>query len=185
VVHAYDQGRRSPQRESGPAERAAAFAAAQISREQRDFLADFRTTVVLDVDGLGPTVFCHGSPRSDTEIITTRTSDERLGEILSEVTEAVVVGGHTHRQFDRRIGNHRVVNAGSVGFPYEGRPGAYWALLGPDISLLRTRYDVAAAVEQISATGCPDVEEMLRESLTDPVDPDEVSAFFEGLASRR
>ncbi len=182
VVDAYDQGRRRPERESGPAERAAAFAAGRISRNQRDFLADFRTTVVLDVDGLGPTVFCHGSPRSDTEIITTVTSDERLSEILSGVAEAVVVGGHTHRQFDRRLGDHRFINAGSVGSPYEGRAGAYWALLGPAVSLRRTLYDVAEAAEQLSATEFPDVVEMLRESLTDPVDPDEVAAFFENLA---
>lgn len=185
VVEAYDQGRRDPERESGPAERAAAFAAGQISRSQRDFLADFRPTVVLDVDGLGPTVFCHGSPRSDTEIITTATSDKRLGEIVWGVAESVVVGGHTHRQFDRRVGDHRVVNAGSVGLPYEGRAGAYWTLLGPDVSLRRTRYDVAGAAEQLRATGFPDVEEMLRESLTDPADPDEIAAFFEGLASPR
>jgi predicted phosphodiesterase len=182
VVDAYDQGRRSPEREGGPAERAAAFAAGRISRNQRDFLAGFRATVVLDVGGLGPTVFCHGSPRSDTEIITTVTSDERLSEILSGVAEAVVVGGHTHGQFDRRLGDHRFINAGSVGSPYEGRAGAYWALLGPDVSLRRTLYDVADAAEQLSATEFPDVDEMLRESLTDPVDPDEVAAFFENLA---
>ena len=183
VVDAYDQGRLSSEAESGPAERAAAFAAARISHNQRDFLADFRTTVVLDVDGLGPTVFCHGSPRSDTEIITTTTRDERLSEILSAVAEPVVVGGHTHRQFDRRLGGHRFINAGSVGSPYEGRVGAFWALLGPDIELRRTVYDVADAAEQLSATEFPDIDEMLRESLTDPVDPDEVAAFFEELAT--
>ena len=182
VVDAYDQGRRRPEDESAPAERAAAFAAARISRNQRDFLADFRATVVLDVDSLGPTVFCHGSPRSDTEIITTATSDERLREVLSGVAETVVVGGHTHRQFDRRLDNHRFINAGSVGSPYEGRAGAYWALLGPGVSLRRTIYDVADAAEQLRSTGFPDVDEMLRESLTEPVDPDDVAAFFEDLA---
>lgn len=184
VVDAYDQGRLSPDQESGPAERSAAFAAARLTRNQRDFLADFHTTVVVDVDGLGRTVFCHGSPRSDTEIITTATADARLREILLEVPEAVVVGGHTHRQFDRRVGEHRFVNAGSVGAPYEGRSGAYWALLGPDVSLRRTQYDVADAAEQLRRTEYPDVEETLRESLTDPVDPDEVAAFFEDLAAR-
>ncbi len=182
VVAAYDKGRRRPEDESGPAERAAAFAAARISRDHRDLLAGFRTTVVLDVDGLGPTVFCHGSPRSDTEIITTATSDERLREILSGVAEAVVVGGHTHRQSDRRLGDHRFINAGSVGSPYEGRAGAYWALLGPSVSLRRTIYDVTDAAEALRCTEFPDIDEMLRDSLTDPLDPDEVAAFFENLA---
>jgi len=182
VVAAYDQGRRCASSESDPAERAAVFAAERISHSHRDFLANFEATVVLDVDGLGPTVFCHGSPRSDIEIITTATSDERLGEILSAVAEPVVVGGHTHRQIDRRLGDRRFINAGSVGSPYEGRAGAYWALLGPGVSLRRTVYDVADAAEHLGATGFPDVNEMLRESLTDPAHPDEVAAFFERLA---
>ncbi len=184
VVDAYDQGRRSPDEERGPAERAAAFAAARLTRGHRDFLADFSPTVVLEIDGLGPAVFCHGSPRSDTEIITTATADERLRGILSAVTQGIVVGGHTHRQFDRQIGKHRFVNAGSVGAPYEGRPGAYWAVLGPDVSFRRTPYDIADAAEQLRATEYPDVEELLRETLLDPVDPDEVAAFFEDLAAR-
>ena len=46
----------------------------------------------------------------------------------------------------------------------------------------RTLYDVADAAEQLSSTEFPDVDEMLRESLTDPVDPDEVAEFFEDLA---
>ena len=183
VVDAYDQGRVRPQDESSPADKAAAFAAARITKIQRDFLADFRPTVVLEIDGLGPVVFCHGSPRSDSEIITTATSDERLREILQEVPEELVVGGHTHRQFDRRTDGRRFVNAGSVGCPYEGRPGAYWALLGPEVALRRSEYDVVDAAEQLRATGYPDIEEMLRESLTDPVDADEVAAFFEGLAA--
>ena len=183
VVDAYDQGGTRPEDEGGPAEKAAAFAAARITRNQRDFLADFRPTVGLEIDGLGPVVFCHGSPRSDSEIITTATSDERLTEILEGVPEKLVVGGHTHRQFDRRTGGHRFVNAGSVGSPYEGRPGAYWVLLGPEVGMRRTEYDVIDAVKQLRATGYPDVEEMLRESLTDPVDADEVAAFFEDIAA--
>ena len=39
----------------------------------------------------------------------------------------------------------RIVNAGSVGMPYEGRRGAFWALLGPTVELRHTAYDVEAA----------------------------------------
>jgi len=123
IVAAYDQGRHDVEAEPDPPQRAAAFCAARISRHQRDFLADFAPRVVLDIDGLGPTLFCHGSPRSDTEIITTATSNERLRDILDGVEQPVVIGGHTHRQFDRRVDGWRVINAGSVGVPYEGRPG--------------------------------------------------------------
>lgn len=183
VLAAYDARRTRPEQETDPAARAAAFAAARITTSQRDFLADFAATVTLDVDGLGPVLFCHGSPRSDTEIITTHTPTERLCTILAGVPEAVIVGGHTHRQFDRDRGDRRFVNAGSVGAPYEGHPGAFWALLGPGVSLRRTAYDVGAAAEQLRRTGYPDVEQMLDQSLLDPVDADATAAFFEQLAT--
>ncbi len=66
----------------------AMFAASRISRSQRDLLAAFAPRVVLDLDGLGPTLFCHGSPRRDSEIITTATPEQRLREILRGVASA-------------------------------------------------------------------------------------------------
>lgn len=182
LVHAYDQGRRDVQAEDGPAQRAAAFAAARITRNQRDFLSDFAGTVTIDIDGLGPTLFCHGSPRSDTEIITTATADQRLRDILAGVEQRIVVCGHTHRQFDRRVDGWRVVNAGSVGIPYEGRAGAYWALLGPEVELRHSEYDLDTAIPQLRDSGYPDLDEALEESLLQPIDPDEVADFFERQA---
>jgi putative phosphoesterase len=176
IVEAYDSSG------SGAAEGTARFAAARISSSQRDFLDRFEATAAVDVDGLGEVLFCHGSPRSDTEIITTATTDERLREILAGVGQRVVVGGHTHRQFDRRVDGWRIVNAGSVGLPYEGRGGAYWALLGPDVELRRTDYDLEAAVGELRAGGLPDLDDLLQESLLTPADPDEVAEFFERQA---
>jgi putative phosphoesterase len=141
-------------------------------------VAAYEATVTVAIDGLGPVLFCHGSPRSDTEIITTLTSEERLAPILEGVAERVIVGGHTHRQFDRRVLGRRLVNAGAVGMPYEGVAAAFWALIGPDVELRRTDYDVAAALESMPA----EAVEQLRESLVEPIDPDEVSAYFERSA---
>jgi predicted phosphodiesterase len=154
---------------------------AQLTPDDRSFLDSWPGTVNLDVDGLGQTVFCHGTPRSDLESITAVTSQERLREILSRVDEPVVVCGHTHHQFDRRVDSWRVVNAGSVGLAYEGRPGAHWALLGPDVELRRTDYDVAAAAEAIRATTYPDPEEKI-EVLMNPPSAREVAEFFEQRA---
>jgi predicted phosphodiesterase len=182
VVDAYDEGRYRVEAETGQATHAAAFAASRISREQRDFLAGFAERVVLALDGLGPTLFCHGSPRGDTEIITTATTDDRLRSVLDGVEQRIVVCGHTHRQFDRRVDGWRVINAGSVGVPYEGRGGAYWALLGPEVVLRRTEYDLKESITELRSGGFPDLDEMLRESLLDPMDPDEVAEFFERQA---
>jgi hypothetical protein len=67
--------------------------------------------------------------------------------------------------------------------PYEGDAAAFWALLGTDVNLRRTEYNIDAAVAVLRASGAPDVEElMLRESLLEPADPDEVARHFERLA---
>ena len=182
TVEVYDSQESVAPDEEHPGKRAAAWAASQIGRPERDFLASFEPTVELEVDGLGRTLFCHGSPRSDEEAITAVTPDDRLQRLLEGVTAHVVVCGHTHVQFDRRLGEQRVVNAGSVGMPYEGRPGAYWLLLGPHVDLRRTEYDVEAAIELLRASGWPGVEEFLQHSFLEPLDPNWVSEFFERQA---
>jgi putative phosphoesterase len=162
-----------------------AWTAQRLSDEQRALLASFEPTVEVEVDGLGRALFCHGSPRSDTEIITQITLPERLGPMLEGVAADVVVCGHTHHQFDRTIDGRRVVNAGSVGMPYQGAAAAFWLLLGPDVELRRTDYDVAAAVDRMRAAGMPDIDElMLRESLLEPVSAAEVAEYFEGQATK-
>jgi len=141
--------------------------------EMREFLAGFDGNVVVEVDGLGPVRFCHGSPRSDEECVTPETPDERVREFSAGVDEHVIVTAHVHIQFDREVARIRSLNAGSVGLPYEGRPGAYWALLGPDVELRRTEYDVDATVERFLASGQPNVEQIVDMMLTPP-EPREV-----------
>jgi predicted phosphodiesterase len=186
LAEAYDRraGGEDPPADT-PARATAAWASARLSPVQRALLDAFEPVVHVDVTGLGPTLFCHGSPRSDTEILTSITPDARLRPALAGVTEPLVVCGHTHQQFDRRAGRHRVLNAGSVGMPYEGAAAAFWLLLGPDVELRRTEYDVPAAAAELRATGFPDADDvMLRDSLLEPADPTEVAAFFEGAAQR-
>jgi len=162
------------------------WAARQLTAAQRDVLASLPETLVLHVEALGPTLFCHGSPRSDEENITRLTPAARLDEILADTAEGVIVCGHTHVQFDRAHEGRRVVNAGSVGMHWEGRPGAYWLLIGPDVQLRRSLYDVEEAARRIRATGYPDPEELLeRLTAEDPSLAEQASARFERAAMAR
>jgi predicted phosphodiesterase len=166
-------------------ERLLALGAEQIDRSQRDFLAGFEPTVALEGDGLGPVLFCHGSPRSDEEIITALTPPGRLGPMLQGVAEPIVVCGHTHHQFVLEHDGRRVVNAGAVGMPYQGVAAAFWLLLGRDVELRRTDYDVDAAIDTMRAAGAPALDEaMLRESLVEPTEAETVAHFFEDRAAR-
>ena len=135
-----------------------------------EVLGGFVESAVVDVEGLGAVRFCHGSPRSDEELVTSGTPEARMRALLEGVEERVLVTAHTHLQFDRRVAGVRSVNAGSVGMPYQGEPGAFWALLGPDVDLRRTPYDVDVAVERYRASGDPAVEQMV-EILLEPPTP--------------
>jgi putative phosphoesterase len=132
-----------------------------------DFARSFEHSHSVDIDVLGPTYFTHGSPRSDEELLTAATPDERVAAATAEITERVLVTGHTHSQYDREVAGIRAVNPGSVGMPYEGRPGAYWALLGGDVELRRTDYDLDEAVARVRASGIPDPDQLV-EILTSP-----------------
>jgi putative phosphoesterase len=135
------------------------WAAKQITRAQRDFLASFEDTVTVDrVDGAGRVLFCHATPRNNVDVFTAETPSDRLRQLFGEVEADLVLCGHTHMQFDRAIDGLRVVNAGSVGMPY-GKPGAYWTMLGPGVALRRTDYDREAAARRIRAKDWPAAEE--------------------------
>jgi predicted phosphodiesterase len=158
----------------------------QLDGEELAFLRDLPHPLPMEVDGLGEVLFCHGSPRSDEEILTAITPPKRLDPILDGVTQNLVVCGHTHAQFDRLLGDRRLVNAGSVGMAYEGEPGiAAWALLGPTVELRRTPYDVEAAAALVRDTGFPEADELVNEALLHPPSAEEVTAHFESLAERQ
>jgi putative phosphoesterase len=141
------------------------WCARQIDRGQRDFLDTFAATIAIDgVDGIGRVLFCHATPRNDTDVFTVETPDDRVAFLMSGVDADLVVCGHTHMQFDRRAGNLRIVNPGSVGMPY-GEPGAYWAMLGPDVSLRRTEYDREAAAARMRAKGADEAEQFARNNV--------------------
>ena len=142
-------------------------------------IASWPLGVELELGDLGRVLFCHAIPTSDDPIFTRITPDEDVVRLIGEIDADVLVCGHTHVQFDRTLSNGlRVVNAGSVGMPYEGRRGAFWALLGPGVDLVRTEYDVEAAAAAILETAAPGVEDQAR-WLLDPPDPDEATTFFE------
>ena len=143
--------------------------------------AGWPVTREIDVEGLGRMLVCHATPRSDEVIYTRITPDGEVALLLAGLTADVVVSGHTHIQFDRRLSSGlRVVNPGSVGMPYEGTRGAFWAILGPDVEHRRTEYDVNGAVRAIRALGAPVRDELLS-LLVEPMASDAATAEFERL----
>jgi len=131
----------------------------------------------MEIPGLGRVMFCHATPRNENEIFTRLTPQETLVPIFAGLGASVVVCGHTHMQFDRRIGQTRVVNAGSAGMPF-GDSGADWLLLGPGVELRHTSYDLEQAAELIRSTKYPQAEEFVARNLLHTPSEEEMLKIF-------
>ena len=151
--------------------------AAQLTPAHEQLLAGWPKTVRVEISGLGEVLFCHATPRNDTDVFTRLTPEDRLLSIFQNLNVRLVICGHTHMQFDRTIGSVRVVNAGSVGMPY-GEAGAYWLLLGPNIELRHTAYDLANAAQRIRATNYPQAEDFAANNVLRPPSQSQVLALF-------
>jgi len=150
---------------------------AQLSDVQALAIEAWPATLRYDVPGVGSVLFCHATPRSDEKVVTHLIPEALLQPIFDGVADLVVCG-HTHLQFDIRVGRTRVVNAGSVGMPFE-KPGAYWLLLtgGSEdpqlrdgVQLRRIEYDLEAAATAVRRTAFPDAEQFASVYILNPPD---------------
>jgi predicted phosphodiesterase len=153
------------------------WVAQELDPEHERLLAGWPETLRVEIRGLGEVLFCHATPRNDTEIFTRLTPEDRLLPVFEGVNVPVVICGHTHMQFDRTIGGVRVVNAGSVGMPF-GEPGAYWLLLGPDVQLRRTPYDLTKAAQSILDTNYPQAHDFAAHNVLQPPSEGEMLDIF-------
>jgi putative phosphoesterase len=153
------------------------WTAQQLQPEHERLLADWPSTLEFDIDGLGQVLFCHATPRNDTEIFSRITPEHHLQPVFAGVNASVVVCGHTHMQFERTVGAIRVLNAGSVGMPF-GQPGADWLLLSPGVEFRHTSYDLRRAAERIRSTRYPQAEDFAQHNiLHPPSEKDMLQAF--------
>jgi predicted phosphodiesterase len=133
--------------------------------------------LTVELDGV---LYCHATPRKDDEMVTRLSTPERYATVLDGVTARTVVAGHTHQQHDVTVGAIRFLNAGSVGMPYEGDGAARWLWVADGVpELRRTEYDALAAGRRMLGAW-PDARS-LNASLVEPVDPIEITRFFEDL----
>jgi len=160
-----------------PFREAMRWVAEELTPEHERYLASWPETLRVEIQGLGEVLFCHATPRSDTEIFTRLTPEDRLLPAFEGLDVPLVVCGHTHMQLDRTIGGIRVVNAGSVGMPF-GEPGAYWLLLGPDVQFRHTPYDLAQAAERIRGTKYPQAQEFAARNVLHPPSEEEMLKAF-------
>jgi diadenosine tetraphosphatase ApaH/serine/threonine PP2A family protein phosphatase len=132
--------------------------------------------LAVSVDGV---VYCHATPEDNTPITTAETPDDVVAKTFDGHSGTIVIG-HTHHQFDRRVGDLRVVNAGSVGMAYEGEVAAFWTLVEDgEPRRMRTSFDVERAVRETRASPWPNAAAFVEENLLHAVTREEAIASLE------
>lgn len=145
----------------------------QLTSDQLAWAAALPLSAQLD-----GVVYCHATPDDDMPITTAATPDDELLATFGATGTFVI--GHTHHQFDRRVGDLRVVNAGSIGMPYEDDVAAFWTVLEDgEPRFMRSGFDIDVAVRRIRAGGWPQAEEFVAENLLVAPSREEAITQFE------
>ncbi len=103
---------------------------------------------------------CHASPGSQTAGFDKELDPNVVIERVSRTDARVIACGHTHIPEVRDLGWKLIVNAGSVGYGFDGEALASWARIDFDDGTIspeicRTDYDLLAVANAISARGLP------------------------------
>jgi putative phosphoesterase len=101
----------------------------------------------------------HGSPRKMNEYL----YEERPLATFEHVAKVagcdILLFGHTHLPYQKRVGSTLFVNTGSVGKPKDGDPRAGYVLIDlakePKVEFRRVSYDVELAAQAIRKSGLP------------------------------
>jgi diadenosine tetraphosphatase ApaH/serine/threonine PP2A family protein phosphatase len=128
------------------------------------------------VDGV---TYCHATPEDNTPITTAATPDDAVLQTFAGHSGTIVIG-HTHHQFDRTIGDLRIVNAGSVGMPYEGEVAAFWTIVADgEPRPMRTPIDLERAVRETRASAWPHARSFVDDNLLQAVSREQAIASLE------
>ncbi|MGB1249149.1 MAG: metallophosphoesterase family protein [Candidatus Promineifilaceae bacterium] len=162
----------------------AVWVAEQLSDDEKQFLTTWTMMQPFEFDVLGTVLFCHATLQNNVDVFTIATSDEEARKILGETSVSTVICGHTHMQFDRQLGEVRVVNAGSVGMPFGGQ-GAFWLLVDETVELRRTVYDYEGAAARIRQSNDPDAADFAANNVLQSPSREAALGFMAQIAARQ
>jgi predicted phosphodiesterase len=126
-----------------------------LADENMEFLRKLRPSVRLNLAGI-PAAMFHGSPRMDDEYVF---EEDANAELLDLAKAGVVISGHTHVPYVKRLVQGTLVNPGSVGQPRDGDWRASYILYDErrqEFELRRLEYPVVEAVEAIRMADLPE-----------------------------
>ncbi|MCA1570957.1 MAG: metallophosphatase family protein [Chloroflexi bacterium] len=137
-----------------------AWTKAHTSDANKAYLRGLNPQIRFEQDGQR-FLLVHGSPRRINEYLFEDKPDSTFERIAAGADANVILCGHTHRPYTKRIDETLFVNVGSTGKPKDGDPRACWALIetsadGVSVEFRRVEYDVEAAVQAVLESDLPD-----------------------------
>lgn len=136
----------------------------QLSFEDYEFLKKINgQELSKKIDGYGHVIGYHAIPGNDETALFPDTPESEATDFFLDREGWLGVGGHTHIQMDRKLGNWRAINVGSVGAPMDVKGQAGWGLFTfengqVEVDLRRVPFDVEAVIAELKSVGYPPVE---------------------------
>jgi len=132
------------------AEATGRFTSSMLSGEHKQFLRELPTQAGREVDGVG-FLACHAVPSNPLYEYCPPESD-RWREEVAGMAADILLTGHTHLPFQRKIGSKWIVNPGSLGQPKHGWPDACYAIWDSgSVHLHASPYAIDETVRKIQA----------------------------------
>lgn len=133
---------------------------AQLTWPEFEYLTKLGTDLSLEVPDFGWIVGFHAVPGDDEYVLKPDALEIDIVDALLDREGSVALGGHTHLPMDRTAGYWRMINPGSVGFPFDGDQRAAYAILSVEdselsVDLRRVEYDVQAVIQKLKAVEHP------------------------------
>jgi putative phosphoesterase len=105
----------------------------------------------------------HASPDDLWRAPMANASDEELQTTYAPLGAPIVVYGHIHCPYIRRLHRITVANTGSVSQSYDGdRRASYLLMDGESIAIRRVEYDVESEARELSRSGLPHADWLAR-----------------------
>ena len=120
-----------------------AWHAALLGNRELQFLQSLHPLAQTTIDGLS-IVMAHATPEGD---LFRYLREDEVDSAIEGTTAQIILLGHTHVQFKKRVGDSIVVNPGSVGFTRDGNGACYALLENGTIALHRISYDVEKTIK--------------------------------------
>lgn len=131
----------------------------KLSTANTSYLYKLPGRLEIDVEGKRIVVI-HGSPREPlTGYVFPWVAEDALEKHLEDTKADILIMGHTHVPFVRKLPAGLVVNPGSVGQPRDHNRQASYALIDVKnmaAKIMRADYDIPKASDEILKEGLPD-----------------------------